>query len=78
MGLGPESGHSQVPDVRWGPVIRCLMGGQMSGGYRSSTCSGSDAGVADFQRRPVVRSFDSGVGAPVVRFGPNVRSLGLG
>ena len=36
MGLGPETGHNQVPDVRWGPVVRCLMGARTSGGRRIS------------------------------------------
>ena len=39
MGFGPETGHNQVPDVRWGPVVRWLMGGRTSGSRRSSAGS---------------------------------------
>ena len=31
MGFGPETGHSQVPGICWGPVVRCLMADRTSG-----------------------------------------------
>ena len=87
MGLGPESGRSQVPDVRWWPVVRCppdvrwfcsVMGVPDVRKGRSSADFGSGAGAPVVRSGPDVRSFASGVGAPVIQSGPDVRWLELG